>query len=282
MCRRDSFITHRAFCDALAEESARAVTAAAAQHQHPTGILFSHAGGGAGLQLPSVLNPSSQHGLSLEEMRLKRERQPFASSWLTPQLQQQQVEMLGAGNSSAVFSSARLDQDYVGSSTSDSSTQPAGLTFGFSPSSAAATASAVHMSATALLQKAAQMGATLSRPSNQGQMAASTQSTSLMSTNAATATTASPPAAATSNVTSTGLNFGAPHFGAANERSDREAGNKGGGGNDGLTRDFLGLRAFSHGDILNIAGFDPCLTSASSAAAYGQGHHPSSNKPWHA
>jgi hypothetical protein len=242
-------------------------------------VLFSHAGGGAGLQLPFVLDPSPQHGLSLQEMCLKREQQPFTSSWLTPQ---QQLEMPGAGNSSAVFGSARLDQDYVGSSTPDSSTQPAGLTFGFSPSNAAATSSSVHMSATALLQKAAQMGATLSRPANQGQMAASTHSTST-TTNATAATTATPPAAATSNVTSTGLNFGAPHFGAADERSDREASNKGGGGNDGLTRDFLGLRAFSHGDILNIAGFDPCMSSAASAAAYGQGHlHPSSNKPWHA
>ncbi|KAG8045576.1 hypothetical protein GUJ93_ZPchr0008g12371 [Zizania palustris] len=58
--RRDSFITHRAFCDALAEESARTVTAAAAVagQQHPChpGLLFSHggrAGGGVGWQLPA-------------------------------------------------------------------------------------------------------------------------------------------------------------------------------------------------------------------------------------
>jgi hypothetical protein len=253
------------------------VTAAAGQqHANPTA---------GGLQLPSVLDPSSQPlgghgGLSLQEIRLNREQQqPFAPSWLTAQQQQQQqnLELARAGHSSTpVFASARLDQEYVGSSTPDSgSTQQAGLTFGFSPSSVAGgtgTASAPHMSATALLQKAAQMGATLSQPSNQGQMA-STHSSSTATTNAAS-TTASPPAAAaaTSNVTRTGLNFGVSHFGP-DERSDREAGNMS-GGNDGLTRDFLGLRAFSHGDILSIAGFDPCMS-------YEQGQHPST-KPWHA
>ncbi|GJN05538.1 hypothetical protein PR202_ga23174 [Eleusine coracana subsp. coracana] len=139
---RDSFITHRAFCDALAEESARAV--AGQQHQHPGGtMLFPHAVG-SGMQLPpvSVLDPSSQPlggGLSLQEMCLKREQhQPFIgtqSSWLTASQQQQQQQMeMAPGN--VLFGSARLDhhQEYVGSSTPESSSaQPAaaGLAFGF-------------------------------------------------------------------------------------------------------------------------------------------------------
>ncbi|KAG2595100.1 hypothetical protein PVAP13_5KG051400 [Panicum virgatum] len=301
--RRDSFITHRAFCDALAEESARAVTAAAvaAAGQHHPGMLFSQGGdGGAagGLHLPAaVLDHQSQplggHGMSLQELCLKREReqqqQQFVPSWLTPQQQQQQhleLQAAGAGSNMAVFGSARppLDQDYMGSSTPESTAQPAaGLGFGVSPSSSAAATASAHMSATALLQKAAQMGATLSRPSNQGQMA-STHSTS--TTTAATANAGNAPSTGAGAV-----GFGASHHFGADERTsraDRDAGSGGGnagvgaaagGGNDGLTRDFLGLRAFSHGDILSMAGFDPCMSSASSAA-YEQGHQ-SSKQPWH-
>ncbi|KAL6838771.1 hypothetical protein ACP4OV_031485 [Aristida adscensionis] len=280
--RRDSFITHRAFCDALAEESARAVTAAAGQHP---GMLFSHAGGGGGgggMQVPAVLDPSHAlggHGMSMQELCLKREQQQqqqFAPSWLAAQ--PPQVEMGGVG----VFGSARLDHEYMGSSsTPESTAQPAGLSFGFSPSAGGApSSSSAHMSATALLQKAAQMGATLSRPSGQGQMA-STHSTSAAIANAAAATN-------TSSGAGGGLGFGASHshLGADDRsRTDRDGGSGNGvvgagagGGNDGLTRDFLGLRAFSHGDILSIAGFDPCMSSTSSAA-YEQGHH--SSKPWH-
>jgi len=305
-CRRDSFITHRAFCDALAEESARAVTAPAAVvagQQHHPGMLFSQAGGGggdgsAGLHLPpGVLDPSQTlgggHGMSLQELCLKREQQQqqqFApSSWLTAH-RQQELELPGAGNS-AVFGSARpLDQqDYMGSSTHESTAGLSGFVGFSSPSAAGGGAASAHMSATALLQKAAQMGATLSRPSNQGQMA-STHST----TTTTNAGTGAANAAAASNVPGTGagaLGFGAPHHFGAEERTTRpdhrDAGNGGnaatGGGNEGLTRDFLGLRAFSHGDILSMAGFDPCMSSASSAA-YEQGHHHhhhQSSKQWH-
>uniref|UniRef100_A0A0D3EKM2 Protein EARLY HEADING DATE 2 n=1 Tax=Oryza barthii TaxID=65489 RepID=A0A0D3EKM2_9ORYZ len=261
--RRDSFITHRAFCDALAEESARAVTAAAAvagQQQHGGGMLFSQ---------------------------------------VADQQQQQLEAMAGAGNPAAMYGSARLDQEFIGSSTPESGgAQQAGLSFGFSSTSSAPphpAASSAHMSATALLQKAAQMGATLSRPSSHAHMApAAAAAASTHNSSSSAATTNAPPPPPTSNVSSTcvgaggyGLAFEASHFIAADEssrgaRSDRDTGNGvAGAGNDGLTRDFLGLRAFSHGDIMSMAGFDPCMstTSASSAAPYDHHHH--SNKPWH-
>jgi hypothetical protein len=137
------------------------------------------------------------------------------------------------------------------------------------------------------------MGATLSRPSNQGQMAGTHSSST---TNAGTGT-ANGAAAAASNVPGSGtgagaLGFGSPHHFGAEERTtrpaDRDAGNgsgnaaavAAGGGNEDLTRDFLGLRAFSHGDILSMAGFDPCMSSPS-PAAYEQGHHHPSSKQWH-
>ncbi|KAK1661971.1 hypothetical protein QYE76_050130 [Lolium multiflorum] len=294
--RRDSFITHRAFCDALAEESARAVAV-------DPSMLYPH--GGAGFQMPAVMDAShplgAGHGL-IQELCLKREQQQqqqhqFAQPWLS---EQQQMEMAGEGGAPGMFGTARMDPEFNGSTTPESSTQPAGMGFASfsSPAAGPSASGSTHMSATALLQKAAQMGATLSRPSGQGQMAASTLSSSSVG---GAANNNAPAAATTTNsaTTSTAIgagfthSFEAPaHFGVhqRSNSSSRNAGNaagaggsgNAGGGNDGQTRDFLGLRAFSHGDILSMAGFDPCMpTSASaSAAAYDQQGHQSS-EPWH-
>ena len=47
-----------------------------------------------------------------------------------------------------------------------------------------------------------------------------------------------------------------------------------GGRSDGLTRDFLGLRPLSHGDILSLTGFGNCIVPNSSNL------HPQIQKPW--
>ncbi|CAO2161419.1 unnamed protein product [Urochloa humidicola] len=281
--RRDSFITHRAFCDALAEEmSAKAVAAAPA----PAGMLFGGGGGGGegGVHMAAAVMEAAAgagHGMSLQEMcSLKREQQFAPPAWLVAAHQQLEMQ----AGSSGVFGSAAADQDYMGSSST-----PEGLGFGFSPSAAAAASS--HMSATALLQKAAQMGATLSRPGNQGQMVGPHSTSGV----AATANVAAAGNVATSTgggaAGGSGLGFGASSshgLGAPEERTSRAdrdggGGNAGaGGGNDGMTRDFLGLEKLSHGDILSMAGFDPCMSSASSAAyEHGHHHHHQSSKQWH-
>ena len=56
--------------------------------------------------------------------------------------------------------------------------------------------------------------------------------------------------------------------------NNEESSLKGGGKDDGLTRDFLGLTAFSHSDILNLAGLDPSMRSS-----YKQPQQ--AKEPWH-
>lgn len=49
-----------------------------------------------------------------------------------------------------------------------------------------------------------------------------------------------------------------------------------GNGNDGLTRDFLGLRPLSHSDILNIAGLGTCMNTTTTP----HGSQNQTQKPW--
>ncbi|TYI26939.1 hypothetical protein ES332_A05G145300v1 [Gossypium tomentosum] len=161
--RRDSFITHRAFCDALAVDSARAINPLLSPHQ-PGTAAASH----MNLQVPQF-NP---HDIKLQPFSLKKEQQSFTPlrpeipPWLASQ------PMLGAGpgpphpidlssSSSSIFSQRLDHQDLTlhGTPSANPSLVPT-----LPPYHHTALPSP-HMSATALLQKAAHMGATMSRKS---------------------------------------------------------------------------------------------------------------------
>lgn len=160
--RRDSFITHRAFCDALAEESARAITAnplLPSQQQQPPSSSH-HMINNLQTQFNNPQQQQQDHH-HLHAFPLKKEQQhhqqqqsfnlgpEIVPPWLgppifSPRLDQQQQHQL--------ISQTQQHQDQ-NPNPSLGPTLPPYQTVPASP----------HMSATALLQKAAQMGATMTR-----------------------------------------------------------------------------------------------------------------------
>ncbi|KAF3783121.1 indeterminate-domain 2 protein [Nymphaea thermarum] len=278
--RRDSFITHRAFCDALAEESAR-VTAVSMNSLLPNQATTSSSMGHGPTAMPGLTGPSpptlqsTQFPLDLQSsgLTLKREedfrtRPMEVPLWLAagPPSTLNQLE------ASSPLLSTRLSHDYPSSQLTQ---EPRG-----------SCSAAAHMSATALLQKAAQMGATVSKPSSMlraashipvgGLPPASSRfgldlsswldaAGSSAATSAVSSTSAAAAAAEASSLQEMMSSLtGGPGFGSYEEAlggylsSRREEQ----GGNEGLTRDFLGvggpsavsgLRGLSQRDMFTMA-----------------------------
>ncbi|XP_058073960.1 protein indeterminate-domain 11-like [Magnolia sinica] len=196
--RRDSFITHRAFCDALAEESARAITTNPLTHNPllPSQGSTSTAHGPAThtnpqSQFPQILrttennnnnnNISSHHDLQALSLKREQHQQQQQHFNMRPELPPW-LSVVGAGPGpptqgptslnhldlpSSIFST-RLDHEFSHTQNPvahNNPPQPPPFHQAVSP----------HMSATALLQKAAQMGATISKPSSSSSMLRSQQ-----------------------------------------------------------------------------------------------------------
>ncbi|XP_059303091.1 protein indeterminate-domain 11-like [Lycium ferocissimum] len=260
--RRDSFITHRAFCDALAEESARAITG------NP--ILPSQAGSST-----SHMNFQFQPFTTSNEIpvtfSMKKEQQtgfnlrPEIPPWLLVggpgPAPVQPIDL-----TSSIFQSSRFgDQDYTPSHHHQQEFNPNPSLSGASP----------HISATALLQKAAQMGASMSNKTNTvsvgphqvhvsvaNAVSATDFGLNLSSREGFVNSLASYGNKAVANATAPAPLTSASHPSSLQDmmNSFSSTGFEGSnfddpfGGNDDMTKDFLGLRPLSHTDIFNIAG----------------------------
>ena len=143
-CRRDSFITHRAFCDALAQESTGALNITA---MNPP--------------ISSHHTPLHSHGLQ-EPPFMKREQEcynlrPEIPPWLAPpQVGEEAVTALDFSSQQPLLPT-QLEHSRTLHEKPNSN-----LITTLLPNSLQSTAS-LHMSATALLQKASQIGATMSK-----------------------------------------------------------------------------------------------------------------------
>ncbi|WOL09077.1 hypothetical protein Cni_G17830 [Canna indica] len=256
--RRDSFITHRAFCDALGEDksSINSITADPVMADHH--LQFPHPFAASldqpfPLHHPSILPADqlphlSSHGLQ-HELSLKR-------PWLDFRENTNALSYLDLPSS--IYPNDQNPGDLLP------------LTYQFPAAATAAASSSPHMSATALLQKAAQMGtAAVSRPSeNIGQMAShtTTHHHAAFEVTAASASSYDLIGFASQQDVGGGSNFDmammnslssqAQGFHGSNFEdafgemlgSKRERSNEEGIRSEGMTRDFLGLRAyFPHG-----------------------------------
>ncbi|GAB4854454.1 Protein indeterminate-domain 11 [Ancistrocladus abbreviatus] len=165
--RRDTFITHRAFCDALAEETARTTTIST--NHHPL-FLPSASAAAATPSLPSSLPPPPPplHVNDLQSLPVKREQEPPPSQ--VESLQQQ--PLLSALPPQNFNLRSNLPPWLACPPTHLNEIQarpghPSIINESAFRSQRLNPNPSHHMSATALLQKAAEMGVTMSsKPSS--------------------------------------------------------------------------------------------------------------------
>lgn len=192
MNRKDSFITHRAFCDALAEESARLTSVATSNlnfnNEATVNVISSQPS--LGLQNSTTVQGISQFGPNGFNSVGADQQRPSLSMWLnqgsnspldvgansglyvsssncsTGLPDHMVVQMAQASNNDANYGSCNFGMPAASNSTNAGLSLSSGKNGEAGANFACISKPASPMSATALLQKAAQMGSTRSSNNN--------------------------------------------------------------------------------------------------------------------
>ncbi|KAM4074738.1 hypothetical protein ACB094_10G117200 [Castanea mollissima] len=155
--RRDSFITHRAFCDALAEEN----------NKVNQGLMNNNIGSNLDTQMPELMasmpmNTTTNTSIGTSEFNNFDPKNPLKS--LPQELVPIPFKSMNMGGLLSTSSGTLFGGPKTSSSSSLhlSSNSSSGLNYLQDNKNGCQISGSAHMSATALLQKAAQMGATAS------------------------------------------------------------------------------------------------------------------------
>ncbi|KAF8096614.1 hypothetical protein N665_0305s0036 [Sinapis alba] len=283
--RRDSYITHRAFCVALAEETSREIVTPQNQNHQPNPLMIHQSSSHHHHhQAQPNMNISSHNiinSLHLETNNNGTNNSNSSSNHLhtfpmKKEQQQSTDQIINYHHHGVPPWLAPQPQDLTSSNPNPSNNGGGGGGGGGLFSLAASPA----MSATALLQKAAQIGSTRTppKPPTTDFECSAHHHNNLATTMAAMMTSPSGFISSSNNdhvlfqeaFDDTFSGFFRTNADTTTAGSDK---NKSGGGGEGLTRDFLGIRPLmSHNEILSFAGLGNCNSEAASDQL-----HP---KPW--
>lgn len=158
--RRDSFITHRAFCDALAEENNKV-------NQSMMGQMGPH----LSAQLPDPMPITSNTSMGLSEFNnpLKALQQELVPIPFKPMHMTAAPGMFSAASGNLFGIPRNMSSSSSGLQLSSNSS-PSGYNYHQDSKNLGQISGSAQMSATALLQKAAQMGATATNTMNSPMM----------------------------------------------------------------------------------------------------------------